>query len=115
MALKWILSSAVFTQVIGGLDTVSVQNNSDNNVIACPNGEGQILVQQLKNRKEEYPNGFQIPLHYPKYSKSDYEKMEAWTLDMLLHQYGLSFEGTLLEKRAFAIGAFLWPDQISAN
>nr|XP_011460058.1 PREDICTED: uncharacterized protein LOC101291127 [Fragaria vesca subsp. vesca] len=57
--------------------------------------------------------GFQMPLHYPRYTKADYEKMEEWRLDLLLKQYGLVAvsNGTLEEKRAYAIGAFLWPDQ----
>ncbi|PRQ28222.1 uncharacterized protein LOC133733662 [Rosa rugosa] len=57
--------------------------------------------------------GFQMPLHYPRYTKADYEKMEEWRLDLLLKQYGLTAvsNGTLEEKRAYAIGAFLWPDQ----
>ncbi|KRX12050.1 hypothetical protein T07_7614 [Trichinella nelsoni] len=39
--------------------------------------------------------------------------MEEWRLDLLLKQYGLVSvsNGTLEEKRAYAIGAFLWPDQ----
>lgn len=57
---------------------------------------------------------FRMPLHYPKYSKAEYEKMEEWKLDMLLGEYGLllCFKGTLEEKRAYAKGAFLWPDQL---
>jgi hypothetical protein len=56
---------------------------------------------------------FQMPLHYPRYTKADYEKMEEWRLDLLLKQYGLTAvsKGTLQEKRAYAIGAFLWPGQ----
>ncbi|GMN36619.1 hypothetical protein TIFTF001_006162 [Ficus carica] len=54
---------------------------------------------------------FQMPLHYPRYTKADYEKMEEWKLDLLLNQYGLSFKGSLHEKREYAKGAFLWPDQ----
>ncbi|KAI3873229.1 hypothetical protein MKW92_002732 [Papaver armeniacum] len=58
-------------------------------------------------------SGFQMPLHYPRYKKSDYEKMEEWKVDMLLREYGLdSFKGTLDEKREFAMGTFLWPDQL---
>ncbi|CAI0460552.1 unnamed protein product [Linum tenue] len=52
-----------------------------------------------------------MPLHYPRYSKSDYEAMEEWRLDLLLSQYGIRLGGTVDEKRAYAIGAFLWPDQ----
>ncbi|XP_061344302.1 uncharacterized protein LOC133290251 [Gastrolobium bilobum] len=54
---------------------------------------------------------FQMPLHYPRYRKEDYEKMEEWRVDLLLKQYGISFKGTLDDKRAFAMGTFLWPDQ----
>ncbi|KAK7276953.1 hypothetical protein RIF29_18102 [Crotalaria pallida] len=60
-------------------------------------------------KKEDYPGGFQMPLHYPRYDKADYESMEDWKLDMLLKEYGLIFKGTLDEKRAFAIGTFFWP------
>lgn len=63
---------------------------------------------------EKVGNGgacFQMPLHYPRYVRSDYEKMEEWRLELLLREYGLSFSGDLEEKRKFAIGAFLWPDQ----
>ncbi|CAI0440242.1 unnamed protein product [Linum tenue] len=55
--------------------------------------------------------GFRMPLHYPRYSKRDYEAMEEWRLDLLLSQYGIRLAGTVDEKRAYAIGAFLWPDQ----
>ncbi|XP_019100974.1 PREDICTED: uncharacterized protein LOC109132950 [Camelina sativa] len=56
-------------------------------------------------------SGFKMPLHYPRYKKEDYEEMEEWRLDLLLSDYGLLafHDNTLNEKRAFAIGAFLWP------
>ena len=54
---------------------------------------------------------FQIPLHYPRYKKEDYERMES-RVDMLLVQYGLACKGSVEEKRAYAMGAFLWPDQL---
>ncbi|KAH7530039.1 hypothetical protein JRO89_XSUnG0026800 [Xanthoceras sorbifolium] len=57
------------------------------------------------------PSGFQMPLHYPRYSKADYETMEEWKIDMLLGEYGLRFDGSPDEKRAYAMGTFLWPDQ----
>ncbi|KAJ0989312.1 hypothetical protein J5N97_007668 [Dioscorea zingiberensis] len=52
--------------------------------------------------------GFQMPLHYPRYTKADYETMPEWKLDCLLYQYGLQFSGSLAEKRSFAMGAFIW-------
>ncbi|OMP04251.1 hypothetical protein COLO4_09812 [Corchorus olitorius] len=108
MALKWLLSSA-FTQVLGHTAVVTCPNEGLNmpaNLKGCKETVGSI-----KLSKEDYPNGFQMPIHYPRYSKSDYEKMEEWKLDMLLKEYGFSCQGSVDEKRAFAMGAFLWPDQ----
>ncbi|KAL5228732.1 hypothetical protein ABZP36_016997 [Zizania latifolia] len=51
---------------------------------------------------------FQMPLHYPRYRREDYEAMPEWQLDRLLSEYGLPVDGTLQQKRGFAIGAFLW-------
>lgn len=55
-------------------------------------------------------SNFQMPLHYPRYSRKDYEDKPEWKLDRLLAQYGLSVHGDLACKRDFAMGAFLWPD-----
>ncbi|KAK9099111.1 hypothetical protein Syun_026156 [Stephania yunnanensis] len=52
---------------------------------------------------------FQMPLHYPRYTKDDYECMPEWKLDRLLDQYGLPVVGDVKQKRSFAMGAFLWP------
>ncbi|WVZ80079.1 hypothetical protein U9M48_027586 [Paspalum notatum var. saurae] len=54
---------------------------------------------------------FQMPLHYPRYKKADYETMPEWRVDCLLREYGLPVTGDLDSKRKFAMGAFLWPDQ----
>ncbi|CAL4978652.1 unnamed protein product [Urochloa decumbens] len=51
---------------------------------------------------------FQMPLHYPRYSREDYEAMPEWQLDRLLSEYGLPATGTVQQKRSFAMGAFLW-------
>nr|XP_009763315.1 PREDICTED: uncharacterized protein LOC104215251 [Nicotiana sylvestris] len=56
-------------------------------------------------------SNFQMPLHYPRYKKSDYDTMPEWKLDFLLKQYGLPVIGDVDNKRKFAMGAFLWPDQ----
>ncbi|KAL9686077.1 hypothetical protein QQ045_023532 [Rhodiola kirilowii] len=56
--------------------------------------------------------GFQMPLHYPRFKKEDYEKMDEVRLKLLLGEYGLRFEGSLDQLRAYAIGTFLWPDQL---
>ncbi|KAB2598743.1 hypothetical protein D8674_001663 [Pyrus ussuriensis x Pyrus communis] len=52
---------------------------------------------------------FKMPLHYPTYSKSDYETMPEGNLDRLLSEYGLPVVGSVEQKRKFAMGAFLWP------
>ncbi|XP_050213742.1 uncharacterized protein LOC126665085 [Mercurialis annua] len=99
MGLKWLLHSAC--HVLGYPNNSQIQGTE---FLGVPN-EPHVKV-------EKCPSGlFQMPLHYPRYSKTDYEKMEEWRVDMLLKQYGLNFKGTLEEKRAFAIGTFLWPHQ----
>ncbi|XP_023553399.1 uncharacterized protein LOC111810825 [Cucurbita pepo subsp. pepo] len=109
MGLKWILNSA-FTQVLGLTEKQQHNRNEAR--------EGIKNVEQVKESENcfygglNFESGFQMPLHYPRYTKADYERMEEGKLDLLLKQYGLRFEGTLEEKRAFAIGTFLWPDQL---
>lgn len=51
---------------------------------------------------------FQMPLHYPRYTKEDYEKMPEWKLNCVLAEYGLPITGDVEQKRKFAMGAFLW-------
>lgn len=51
---------------------------------------------------------FQMPLHYPRYTRAEYETMPEWKLDCLLRQYGLPVTGDVEQKRKFAMGAFLW-------
>ncbi|OWM70025.1 uncharacterized protein LOC116195095 [Punica granatum] len=72
----------------------------------------------MEGSKEDTGGGigfFQMPLHYPRYTRQDYQAMPEWKLDHLLAQYGLPTNlSTLDYKREFAMGAFLWqssPDQ----
>lgn len=65
----------------------------------------------VNGKNQSLSSGFRMPLHYPRYKKEDYEKMEEWRLDLLLREYGLAFDGSLEEKRDYAMGAFLWPSQ----
>ncbi|KAL6290999.1 hypothetical protein ACE6H2_008509 [Prunus campanulata] len=53
---------------------------------------------------------FKMPLHYPRYTKKDYQDMPEWKVNRLLAEYGLSTKGDLAHKRQFAMGAFLWPE-----
>ncbi|KAK4777302.1 hypothetical protein SAY87_017489 [Trapa incisa] len=70
-------------------------------------GRSAILANRSGRR-----GAFQMPLHYPKYSKADYETMPERQLDCLLVEYGLpAIPGDIEQKRKFAIGAFLWSDR----
>lgn len=54
-------------------------------------------------------SSFQIPLHYPNFTKEEYEVMSEEELDRLLKLYGLPTNlGDLSCKKQFAGGAFLW-------
>ncbi|KAJ0049531.1 hypothetical protein Pint_15034 [Pistacia integerrima] len=57
-------------------------------------------------------SSFQMPLHYPRSKKSDYETKPEWKLYCLLNEYGLPIMGDVTQKRKFAMGAFLWPNQV---
>ncbi|KAF8414252.1 hypothetical protein HHK36_002252 [Tetracentron sinense] len=114
MALRWLLHSAC-TQILGYPKDINKQCSQ---IVAYPTeGHVQGSVKSLKDPNEgltqgetcinKYSTGFQMPLHYPRYKKANYETMEEWKVDMVLREYGLSFKGTLDEKREFAIGAFL--------
>lgn len=67
-------------------------------------GHGGAKGQQAKDRCGH----FQMPLHYPRYTRPEYETMPEWKLDCLLTEYGLSVSGDVNQKRKFAMGAFLW-------
>ncbi|OAY83406.1 hypothetical protein ACMD2_07411 [Ananas comosus] len=59
---------------------------------------------------KEKKSCFQMPLHYPRYTRADYATMPEWKLDCLLREYGLPVTGDVESKRKFAMGAFLWSD-----
>uniref|UniRef100_A0A0D9VEG0 DUF7722 domain-containing protein n=1 Tax=Leersia perrieri TaxID=77586 RepID=A0A0D9VEG0_9ORYZ len=67
--------------------------------------------QQQQQQYSGWCGGFQMPVHYPRYKKADYEAMPEWRVDCLLREYGLPVDGDLDAKRRFAMGAFLWPGQ----
>lgn len=99
MALRWFLQA---------MSTVIVEKSEDNDSKAAPMMEEKKI---LKVRSFGC-KGFRVPLHYPRYKKEDYEHMDEWKIDMLLREYGLEVEGSLDEKKSFAMGIFLWPDQL---
>ncbi|OMO59250.1 hypothetical protein CCACVL1_24967 [Corchorus capsularis] len=73
----------------------------------------QVINKRISKVKENN-NGkscsFLMPLHYPIFTKEEYEKMPLWRLDQLFGEYGLKvMEGDLDYKRKFAMAAFLWP------
>lgn len=80
-------------------------------------GRSPRLAYSSSFNKPDVPSAFHVPLHYPKYSRSDYETMPEWKLDRLLEEYGLPVHGSLREKRQYAMGIFLWSksDQKTAS
>lgn len=67
-------------------------------------------LKEMESKEKTNTSFFQMPLHYPKYTKNDYQTMPEWQLDRLLAEYGLPIPNDLAYKREFAMGAFLWPD-----
>ncbi|CAG7910659.1 unnamed protein product [Brassica rapa] len=61
-------------------------------------------------------SSFQMPVHYPKFTKEQYESMSEEELDRLLKLYGLPTNiGDLSYKKQFAMGAFLWEKVIESS
>lgn len=59
---------------------------------------------------------FQMPLHYPNYTKQEYEIMSEEELDRLLKLYGLPTDlGDLPCKKQFVVGAFLWEKELNSS
>ncbi|ESQ46764.1 hypothetical protein EUTSA_v10028146mg [Eutrema salsugineum] len=87
----------------------SAIRDNNNHHQDCENQKNKTKIGD--NTSQNGSSCFKIPLHYPKYTKSDYEKMPEWQLDQLLREYGLPIIGDSYEKRKFAIGAFLWPSE----
>ncbi|KAL4368246.1 hypothetical protein GQ457_05G031260 [Hibiscus cannabinus] len=94
MALRWVLHSAC--HVLG-------YQNEPNNLqhcknMACDETRGGRGITQSSEVSSNYDpvssrnvgtqavSGFQMPLHYPRYTKADYEKMEEWKVDVLLRE-----------------------------
>jgi len=73
------------------------------------------MFDEILPKESAFPIFHRMPLHYPTYSKADYEAMPEWRLDLLLRKYGLPVAGPLIDKRNFAISTFLFPDQLLAE
>ncbi|TMW95957.1 hypothetical protein EJD97_008155 [Solanum chilense] len=101
MALSWVITIA---------NTITLGNSKSQSSIEFNKNQTNKNIISISNEKNS--EFFQMPLHYPRYTKHDYEKMEEWKIDALLREYGLNFQGSVDEKRRFAIGAFLWPNQL---
>ncbi|KAG0490734.1 hypothetical protein HPP92_007597 [Vanilla planifolia] len=99
MALRWFLQAAT---------AMIIDKPSDDHVDPTMKKKKTEDLVKVKNVRYE---GFRMPLHYPRYKKEDYERMDECKLDMLLREYGLEVEAPLEEKKSFAMGAFLWPNQ----
>ncbi|WOK93824.1 hypothetical protein Cni_G02525 [Canna indica] len=77
--------------------------------LATANDVGRLWRPPQPTNVEEGSCRFHMPLHYPRYTKADYDSMPEWKLDCLLQDYGIPPTGDVRDKRRFAIGAFLWP------
>ncbi|KAL5700743.1 hypothetical protein ACHQM5_026151 [Ranunculus cassubicifolius] len=114
MALRWLIHS-VCTSAFGYNPNEDDFNRKFAQRVGYPSGELSFKEEDesnpCKGKSAKCPTMFQMPLHYPRYKKADYEKMEEWKVDLLLKEYGMACNGTLEEKRSFAMGAFLWPQQ----
>ena len=108
-SLKCFINFA-FTQVLGLVDNGSMQCNLISKLSwragSIERLEGRRNCQIIVS-KEDSANGFEMPLHFPRYTKEDNEKMEDWKLDMVLKEYGLTVKGALDAKRSFVIGTFI--------
>ncbi|KAJ4820473.1 Melanin-concentrating hormone receptor 1 [Rhynchospora pubera] len=108
MALRWF-------STVGSQIARQVSNGCPKD----PSAKGSMDLTRMRHVEEAMKNSslnrkievFRMPLDYPRYKKEDYERMEEWRVDQLLREYGLNSAGSLEEKRAFAMGAFLWSDQ----
>eukprot|EP00249_Psilotum_nudum_P001411 c13882_g1_i1 orf=341-784(+) len=88
--------------------TKHVQNGEKHVEVSSPRSPG--CAYSTLQRKP-VPSIFQMPLHYPRYKKADYEHMPEWKLDRLLEEYGLPVIGSIREKKDSAIRTFLWKDE----
>ena len=94
-----------------GPSVVTLQQPEAGKPAAAGGGHHEQEQQQSSSSCGGGSSSFRMPLHYPRYKKADYEAMPEWRVDCLLREYGLPVAGDLREKREFAMGAFLWPDQ----
>lgn len=85
-----------------------LSSSASSSLSSSPMQRSPRLAYSSSFKKPEVPSVFQMPLHYPKYSKADYDSMPEWKLDRLLEEYGLPVMGSLRDKKQYAIGVFLW-------
>lgn len=83
--------------------------------LRCSCSQDTERFEEILAKKSTFPVFDRMPLHYPTYSKADYEVMPEWRLDLLLQEYGLPVAGSHIDKRNFAINNFLFPDQLLAE
>ncbi|KAG8094368.1 hypothetical protein GUJ93_ZPchr0012g20300 [Zizania palustris] len=98
---------------MGSLGPAAVVSASASLAKLAGGGQQQAGTEEMVAARGAFSCGgfFQLPLHYPRYKKADYEAMPEWRVDCLLREYGLPVAGDVDDKRRFAMGAFLWPDQ----
>lgn len=92
------------------------QSSSDDAVLK------KTLASSSSNERDQLTRGaaswssFQMPVHYPSFTKEEYEAMSEEELDRLLKLYGLPTDlGDLSCKKQFAVGAFLWEKGVKSS
>ncbi|XP_024012433.1 uncharacterized protein LOC18019249 [Eutrema salsugineum] len=99
------------------LQTINQDSNNNSGVVEKIPSESSWNHEhdQLKSESALWPS-FQMPLHYPNFTKEQYEIMSEKELDRLLKLYGLPTDfGDLSCKKQFAFGAFLWEKGLNSS
>ncbi|KAJ7297384.1 hypothetical protein O6H91_03G031700 [Diphasiastrum complanatum] len=102
-------------ETVGSERHVSVGHDAQR--AACETRDSELVAEIGRKcpysavRECPVPYVFQMPVHYPRYTKQDYEAMPEWMLDRLLEEYGLPVMGNIEDKRDYCIGSFLWHDE----
>ncbi|KAF8084913.1 hypothetical protein N665_0693s0006 [Sinapis alba] len=90
-------------------DKLQTNNTNSDAVVKKPLASSSRNDRDRLNREVASWSSFQMPVHYPSFTKEEYEVMSEEEVDRLLKLYGLPTNlGDLSCKKQFAMGAFLW-------
>uniref|UniRef100_A0A2C9V2P6 DUF7722 domain-containing protein n=1 Tax=Manihot esculenta TaxID=3983 RepID=A0A2C9V2P6_MANES len=105
--------------VVGGLSMLFMEEERrriESSQVKRPKEQKKRATMMSSSQEFSGSKTFKIPLHYPRYTKKQYEHMPEWKLDSLLQDYGLPIDqGDLAYKRELAISTFIWPEPHSED